>query len=196
MQILHYKFRSWIRQNLQNPSKIYYYPNMTLNVFFFHLCYCINILYIHIKTGCIFSGHKPAITKNGEFLPVMKRTHMNYLYLFQILGEVLVSHGWMSHSVYFGTFQNLPQLGWNKICHINLVRQSSVSVKMEINTVAYICICTHIHTYISIDTILVGCCQGACCKLTLAEWVGPMDQRPEGSTENIAETWGSGVTPI
>lgn len=65
---------------------------------------------------------------------------------------------------------------------------------MEIHTVAYIF--THMHTCIFIDTILFGCCQGACCRLTVAERVGPMDQRPEGSTENIAETWGSGVTPI
>ena len=77
-------------ESIEPFQKIYYYPNMTLNVFF-SICAIVSIFYT-FKTGCMFSGHKPTITKNGEFLPVMKRIHMNYLYLFQILGEVLVNH--------------------------------------------------------------------------------------------------------
>lgn len=52
---------------------------------------------------------------------------------------------------------------------------------MEIYTHAYIY--THIHTCISTDSefYLAGCCQGACCGLTVAEQVGPMEDAGAGS---------------
>ena len=54
---------------------------------------------------------------------------------------------------------------------------------MEIYTHAYIC--THIHTYTHIyrhsEFYLAGCCRGACCGLTVAEQVGPMEDARAGS---------------
>lgn len=61
--------------------------------FFFSICAIVSIFYtFKSKLDACLVVKKPTITKNGEFLPVMKRIHMNYLYLFQVLGEVLVSH--------------------------------------------------------------------------------------------------------
>ena len=37
----------------------------------------------------VYSGHKPAITENGEIFPIMKRVHIDYFDLFQVSGEGL-----------------------------------------------------------------------------------------------------------